>query len=70
MRYNAGMNVRTMQTHHLEAALEPWGRTEHLGRVPRDEVEQVLPRDPGLALVAEDAGEVGDAHVPGAPGDC
>lgn len=50
------MNVRTLRTDDLDAALALWEATEHLGRVPRDEVESVMAFDGGLVLAAEHDG--------------
>ena len=47
------MNVRALERADLDDALQLWQRTEHLGRVPREEVEGVLDHDPGLVLAAE-----------------
>jgi ribosomal protein S18 acetylase RimI-like enzyme len=50
--YNAGMDVRPLTEHDLDAALELWADTEHLGAVPRTEVEGLRRATPDLVLGA------------------
>jgi hypothetical protein len=52
------MDVRTMRTDDLDAALTPWEATEHLGRVPRKEVESAIAFGGDLLLVAEREGRL------------
>lgn len=52
------MNVRTLHIDDLDAALALWEATEHLGRVPRDEVERVMAFDGDLVLAAEHDGRL------------
>jgi ribosomal protein S18 acetylase RimI-like enzyme len=57
--YNGGMELRPLAPDDLDAALALWDRTEHLGRVPRDEVERLLDHDADLVLAAvADDGEL------------
>jgi ribosomal protein S18 acetylase RimI-like enzyme len=46
------MDLRPLRPDDLDAALALWARTEHLGAVPRAEVELLLAHDPELVLVA------------------
>jgi ribosomal protein S18 acetylase RimI-like enzyme len=50
--YNAEMDVRPLTDRDLDAAFELWARTEHLGPVPRSEVESLLATAPELVLGA------------------
>jgi ribosomal protein S18 acetylase RimI-like enzyme len=50
------MDLRPLTPADLDAALELWDRTEHLGPVPRAEVEGLLAHDGDLVLGAEEAG--------------
>jgi ribosomal protein S18 acetylase RimI-like enzyme len=52
------MELRTLTTDDLDAALALWGRTEHLAPVPRDEVLGLLAHDAELVLVAESNGRI------------
>jgi ribosomal protein S18 acetylase RimI-like enzyme len=52
------MNVRTLRTDDLDAAFVLWEATEHLGRVPREEVESVMAFDGDLVLAAEHDGQL------------
>lgn len=52
------MEIRPLTIDDYGAARRLWDAVEHLGPVPRHEVEQKLARDPELFLVAEDEGEV------------
>lgn len=54
VRYNGGMDLRTLAPDDIDAALELWRRTEHLGTVERGEVERLLAHDPDLVLAAVD----------------
>lgn len=56
MGYTCAMRIREFTLDDYDAALELWRRSEHLGPVPRDEVELKLRRDPELFLVAEEDG--------------
>lgn len=55
------MEPRTLTPDDLDAALALWDRTEHLGAVPRDEVERLLEHDAELVLgaVADDGSLAG-----------
>jgi ribosomal protein S18 acetylase RimI-like enzyme len=46
------MRVHPLADDDLDAALALWARTEHLGPVPRAEVESLLVADPDLVLAA------------------
>lgn len=48
------MRIREFALADYEAAVSLWERVEHLGGVPRDDVERKLARDPELFLVAEE----------------
>jgi ribosomal protein S18 acetylase RimI-like enzyme len=50
------MRVHPLTHDDLAAALELWARTEHLGPVPRAEVESLLGADPDLVLAAHHEG--------------
>lgn len=52
------MRTRPLSDPDLDAALALWARSEHLGPVPRAEVEQLRAFDPELVLVADLDGEV------------
>lgn len=54
MGYNVSMDIRTLTTEDLDAALELWARTEQLGTVTRAEVEGLLAHDAELVLAAVD----------------
>lgn len=47
------MRIRSFALTDYEDASALWAATEHLGPVPREEVDQKLRRDPQLFLVAE-----------------
>jgi ribosomal protein S18 acetylase RimI-like enzyme len=50
--YNADMDVRPLTDADLDAALTLWAATEHLGPVPRSEVERLRRASPELVLGA------------------
>jgi ribosomal protein S18 acetylase RimI-like enzyme len=50
--YNADMDVRPLTDDDLDAALALWARTDHLGPVPRAEVEGLRRASPELVLGA------------------
>jgi ribosomal protein S18 acetylase RimI-like enzyme len=50
--YNADMDVRPLTDNDLDAALALWAGTEHLGPVPRSEVEGLRRTSPELVLGA------------------
>jgi ribosomal protein S18 acetylase RimI-like enzyme len=52
------MHVHPLTSDDLDAALALWARTEHLGPVPRTEVEGLLCTDPELVLGASVDGEL------------
>jgi ribosomal protein S18 acetylase RimI-like enzyme len=56
--YNSPVHVRPLAPDELDAALDLWARTEHLGPVPRAEVEQLRAFDPSLVLAADLQGVV------------
>jgi ribosomal protein S18 acetylase RimI-like enzyme len=52
------MRVQPLAADDLAAALDLWARTEHLGPVPRAEVESLLGADPDLVLAAHHDGDL------------
>lgn len=52
------MEIRPLTMADYDAARAVWDAVDHLGPVPRVEVEEKLRRDPELFLVAEDAGRI------------
>jgi ribosomal protein S18 acetylase RimI-like enzyme len=56
--YNADMDVRPLTDADLDAAFELWARTEHLGPVPRAEVESLRRVSPELVLGADVDGQL------------
>lgn len=55
VRYNGGMQIRTLTRRDLDQALAMWAGTQELGPVPRAEVEQLMAHDADLLLCAEGA---------------
>lgn len=53
-----GVEIRSLTLDDYDAARRLWDVVDHLGPVPRHEVELKLRRDPELFLVAEDGDEL------------
>jgi ribosomal protein S18 acetylase RimI-like enzyme len=57
------MKLRTLVDGDLDDALALWARTEHLGAVPRTEVEALMGHDGELVLAALEGGDDGSAEL-------